>query len=53
MLASHTTISTFLVLSNICDLNVIAKDETVSVKGKIVSISATKKVAFRKESSEK
>ena len=40
-------------LSNICDLNVIAKDEIVSVKGKIVSISGTKKVAFRDESCEK
>ena len=40
-------------LSNICDLNVIAKDEMASVKGKIVSISGTKKVAFRNESSQK
>ena len=49
---THNNID-FSVLSNIYDLNVIAKDEIVSVKGKIVSISATKKVAFRKESSEK
>ena len=49
---THNNID-FSVLSNICDLNAIAKDEIVSVKGKIVSISATKKVAFRKESSEK
>ena len=40
-------------LSNICDLNLIAKDEIVSVKGKIVSISRTKKVAFTDESCKK
>ena len=40
-------------LSNICDLNVIAKDEIVSAKGKIVSISGTKKVAFIDESCKK
>ena len=40
-------------LSNICDLNIIAKDEKVSVKRKIVSISGTRKVAFRDESCKK
>ena len=37
-------------LSNIFDSSVIAKDEIVSVEGKIISISGTKKVAFRDES---
>ena len=40
-------------LSNICDLSVISKDKIVSVKSKIVSISRTKKIAFRDNSFEK
>lgn len=39
--------------SKICDLNVIAKDYILSVKGKIVCIIGTKKVAFRDESCKK
>ena len=42
-----------MLASHIYELNVIAKDEKVLVKGKIVSISWTKKVAFRGESCEK